>query len=231
MDLQFLRNRTVFVFALMRSLSSYGQDNKYDIGITVPCYIKTNVWGSSQVTQSMFGLTGLDAVLKIYGHTENSMSFIQSIGINTEKIVYKVAPGSKIYIDNAYLKINPSVTIPGKWKNIQYSLGIGVLWIMDNNTGAENSSNGVFYADVDSISHTLSYNSRKIIPFIALGLCYDITHRIKLQFSIEQTFLKYYEPNTEINYRINGIQNVMVINYEPTYIGVKCFYYLNHRHE
>ncbi len=209
------------------SVCCYGQAPVLEAGFSAPIFLKVNTTPDPKAKSSVLGATGIDFVLQVNGADENTMSFVQTIGITDDKRSFRTEPGSEIRTGLYFLNINPSVLIRSKWDNIKYSIGIGALVNIGQavETSTSTNSTGTFYSSVDSATKQVADNSRGVIPFISLGVTWNIRKHLRAQLLVEPTLINFYEPDAKITYNINYVVKDIPLSYQPVYFGVRVFYF------
>lgn len=204
----------------------FGQ-NKFEFGLVSSAQIKINTLGKNYGKNSVFGTIGAGFFFKI-NNADNTFSYIQSLGINYDKITYHVDKGNKIQIENLLIDINPSVTLTSKWDNISYILGFGGVIVVDNVIGFSTNSHstGNFYSNVDSMGAILTENNRNLIPYITLGLSYKIHPYFNFQIFANQFVLDYYMNNTMVSYTKDQTLHEIDVRYQPLGIGIRILFIL-----
>jgi hypothetical protein len=209
-------------------------NNKFDFGCSVPLYIKYNPVLDEDPLQRMFGATGIDACLKVNGTEDNSMAFIMSLGLLRDTRPFRLDISNKLTVNLYLLNINPTVAIPSRWQHIQYNLGIGTLVRLGQGLIVSTSTDtgpGYHYTSLDSVDKLLTNNSRGVTPYVSLGLTADIGKHFKLQFTLQPTFLNFYEPDTHVQFVISSFSSYASsyfdMSYQPVYIGLKLYYFFH----
>ena len=221
--------RTLIALCLLLPGLCYAQPDKFNFGFSVPLYLKYNVVNGENTYRRLFGATGIDALLKINGSGENSMSIVLDVGLTADSRPFRLDVSRKLRTDIFCLNINPSVTIPSKWQHIQYCLGIGTLVRLEQHVNfiSKTEDPAGFNTGVDTVYSIINSKGRSIIPFISLGFSADVGKHLKLQFTVEPTLIDFYEPDTHVNYIAPGSQHDFVMAYEPVYVGFKLCYFIH----
>lgn len=205
----------------------YSQSKRYEIGIATSFIFKINTIQHTNIRSSPFSTIGLDMAFKINGYDENSVSFLQLAGFYYDRVSYPVEPGNKIITENYFVNINPSILLPSKWNNIKYNIGIGALWYLDRSLviKSDEQSIGSFSANLDSAVEILTLKSRNVIPFISVGIMWEINNHFKTQISVRQDLLDHFQPNTDLTYYKNREPKQLNINYRPANFTLSFLYF------
>jgi len=205
------------------------QTDKFNFGLSAPLYVQYNTIDGENRFQRLFGAFGIDALLKVNGTEENSMSFIMAVGEFADVRPFRLDVSSKLTTDLLFLNINPMVSIPSKWPRIRYNLGFGLLVRLGEEVdfSSENSQYPGYYAtNLDTVSKILDSKSRGIIPFISAGVSADMGTHFQFQLSIQPTLFDFYEPDTHINYVTSFSNHNFIMAYQPIYLGVRLYYFI-----
>jgi len=193
-------------------------------GIELPLFFKMNIFSHGSAI-SPIGLLGLTGALRIDGIEDNALSLRQRLGINYDRVSYKLLSGNHLIIERLQLDINPEVLIPGKNPSIKYIAGIGVDCKLDNNV-ALSSYNfpGGSYIDLDSV-YSQVQNGYSIIPFVDFGVLYEWNRHISFQLVLKQTLLNCFLQDAKISYQINNENKTLNLSYRPTLFGIGINYW------
>lgn len=173
----------------------------FSVGAAVPVFLKINAGVGSQGKNAMNAATGIYLALQMKGVDERAMSFLQMIGITDDKRSFQPEAGTKITTGLFFLNVNPTILIPSKWDNIKYNVGVGALINLGQSVEFSTStqSSGTLYTSDDSVGRKIAEYSRNIIPFISLGVTWEIKKHFRAQFLAEPTLLNFYQPDSKIN--------------------------------
>ncbi|MGN6568323.1 MAG: hypothetical protein ACTHJ0_10245 [Flavipsychrobacter sp.] len=181
---------------------------------------------------NLFGAVGFNGVVHVHGTEENDMSFVLNAGVMDDIRKFNVTFQDKVKSSLYFININPSVLIPSRWPQLQFCLGIGALVQVGQKVSFSwgKSYQGAGYVtSTDSIANYLSTKSRNIMPYISLGMAWDIRQRVKAELTIQPTLLNLYDPGTDVSVAYNtgylyGTTSFR-FNYQPVYVGFKFYYF------
>lgn len=196
-------------------------------GIGTPLLAKANMAFGSKMKSSPFICSGVDLVLQVNGYDEQAISFFLLAGLEYDAQSFRISGADRIISERYFANINPSVLIPSKWEKLKYNVGVGTLVAVGQSVGTSsyNGTIATFYADVDSLADQLEHYSRKIVPFISLGLVFEPGKHFKLQFLLQQTLMGSYETGAKISYWYSYYdRREFAISYLPLYGGLRFLY-------
>ncbi len=221
------RVKAIFCAAALLPMICFGQASKLEVAVAIPLFLKVNEDINSQAKSSLLGATGIDLAIKVNGADENAMSFLQIIGLVDDIRSFETEPGSRIKTGLFFININPSVLVKTRWDNLKFSIGMGGLINIGESleSSTTTQSSGRYYTSIDSIEQVFKNNSRGLIPYISLGVMWNIRKHLKAQLLVEPTLLNFYEPDTKITYTINYSLRNFALSYQPVYFGIRLFYF------
>lgn len=207
------------------------QGHTIDFGLSTPLFFRPSL--QHEITEGhlhLFGVMGIDGVLRVKGTEENDMSFVMNVGISDDMRKYNAGYSMRVSNNLYFVNINPSVMVPSKWPNIQFCMGIGTLVRLGQGVvyswSATSMAGGT---SLDSMDNLLTDNARNIIPYISLGLSDHISKHFRLELTIQPTLLNFYEPGTSIDFTYttgnSSGSTLFDLNYQPVYVGVRLFYF------
>ena len=215
--------RTLLIACLLPFVVT-AQTYVVDMGISAPVCLKYNESRAAHVSNSLWGLKGLEFALSVKS-PEKGISFNLFTGLSHDKVAYKIFDGTRIYTNNLSFSFNPNMYIPSKWSNIKYCLGIGAFLTMTTDAGMQSSlDNQAISAYLDTAVKQLVDKKAPIVPYISFGLHQEVNNRFSLNWTIIQTLLNYYPVATYIDYNINGKSDRIAMRYMPVYFGVRAVY-------
>ncbi len=195
--------------------------------ITTPILCKLNSGFNNSMRADLFGATGTGAALKVSGTEENALAYLQVVGLNVDKLSFRVAPGQNLFIEQLQLDVNPNVLIPSRWEQLKYSLGFGALFTIAQGGGSAGygQSYGAVSFNDDSVKKNVDDKTRKLVPYFALGLVWNVQRHCSIQLSVSQTLLNYFDEGAKFGYTLNYQYQEVPISCQPAYFGLRFFYY------
>jgi len=222
--------RVIIVLCLCIPGLCSAQDHKVDFGLSAPLYFRpAHPHNTYSEHYNLFGVIGLDGVLRVKGDEEGNMSFVLKAGITADIRKFNINYISKVKTNLYFFNINPSIVIPSRWEHIQFCLGIGALIQFRQTIAMAGVTDGGGYSNAGTMDSLLKANGRGIMPYMSFGISGDIGKHLRLELIVQPTLRNLYEPNTNITFVYNtgytiGSTN-LELNYQPVYVGLRLFYF------
>lgn len=221
----------VIISCLLFPLSLRGQGNAVRIGLSIPYAIKFGIINRSGSHYSPIGSTGLNLSCRIDGQGDRTLSWQQHIGLAYDKLSYKVEDGNFLQAEQYNLAVESEVLFPTAKSTVQLSVGIGIYYAFDVVAVSHSNSNstGNFYSNIDSFGNVLSDNSRNTLPFISIGMFYQLNSKCQLGVRVRQMLRDAFNAQTTITYYIDRQPKSIVLSYQPTLLEVGFTYFFFRR--
>jgi len=225
-------------------LHALSAHNKVSFGAGFSYGLKTNKLAHPKSTIALPSKIALFGSMKVEGDEYSQMGFVLNAGFALDNIQFKLyhfqadkeTDFGAMQLNRFSFLLNPEVMFKTRLSKLQLLAGVG-LDINFASTASEGSgstsrggANGNNYyltLDLDTLEQLIKTRTRNILPFVNMGVVYQLLPQCTLKLSINQQLMNLFERKTLLHYQVNQVPQTTTLNYTPLTLSICAAYYFN----